>query len=226
MTFNPRESKSLSQWLEIATCGIAASGRERITREIGAHYAEAVEAFLAQGEPEPVAQARAIIALGDATVAAKRFRKNHFSEKEIELLATTWKNAATLRHLFYKLLFPPALFVICRLLFGAPRHNLYFIGFMFPLIGLPILSFLISTIPATKAKVSRLLLVELATDIFTGAAGFYWIMGFLGHTSGAYWGFTSALLPLAIQRMHLWNKARKLFVGADDHCVVSGPLPD
>ena len=74
---NPVEKNipdSLSNWLKIATRGLAANGKERIAREIEVHFAEAVEAHIAKGRQEPVAPAGAIIALGNATLG----RRNDF----------------------------------------------------------------------------------------------------------------------------------------------------
>ena len=38
MIFNNPEPKNLEEWLEMATKGIAAPGKERITREIEVHF--------------------------------------------------------------------------------------------------------------------------------------------------------------------------------------------
>jgi hypothetical protein len=79
---------SLAEWLEIATDGIAAAGKERITREIEAHFAEAVKAHLAQGESGPVAQINALDELGDAKTAQRNFRKRHLTREEEKRLVT------------------------------------------------------------------------------------------------------------------------------------------
>ena len=73
---------SLAEWLEIATDGIASSGRERITREIETHFEEAVESHLAKGEPQEIAQASALAELGNAKAAWRRFRKRHLTKLE------------------------------------------------------------------------------------------------------------------------------------------------
>jgi hypothetical protein len=218
--------KELAEWLEIATKGIAAAGKERIAREIEVHYAEAVEAHMSQGEMETVAQAKAIIALGDATVAAKRFRKNHFTEEEVQSLAKMRKDAAKPRNFLLNLFLPLGFYASCRLIFGDPKHDLYFIGLMCSAVALPGLSFVIANRPATKAKVSGLLLAEIATNVAFAAIAFSWIGGNSQDLSGAYWGVGAALLPITFRRLHLWNKARKLLFGAHDECVLSGPLPE
>jgi hypothetical protein len=217
---------SLSEWLEIATKGIAAAGKERITREIEAHFAEAVEAHIAQGEPEPVAQAKAVIALGDATVAAKRFRRNHFTEEEVKSLEKMRKDAAKLRNFLLNVLYPLSFYSSCRLIFGDPKHDLYFIGLLSAAVALPGLSFVIANRPATKAKVSWLLLVEITTNVAFAAIAFPCIGGNSQDFSSAYWGIGAALLPITFRRLHLWNKARKLLFGAHDERVLSEPLPE
>jgi hypothetical protein len=86
---------SLSEWLEIATGGLAASGKERITHEIEAHYAAAIESHLAHGESEPVAQTSALEELGDAKKARRSFRKRHLTEREEKriLKLQNWSNS-------------------------------------------------------------------------------------------------------------------------------------
>src|SRR6266404_2508067 len=81
--------ENLSDWLAIATKGLAQAGKQRITQEIEAHFADAVEARVSQGKPEQVAKANALAELGNPTTAGKRFRKKHFTEKELALLART-----------------------------------------------------------------------------------------------------------------------------------------
>src|SRR5260221_4530169 len=86
-----RKLESLSKWLEIATKGLATAGKQRITQEIEAHFADAVEARVSQGKPEGVAKANALAELGDPTAAGKRFRKKHFTEKEAKPLGALGK---------------------------------------------------------------------------------------------------------------------------------------
>jgi hypothetical protein len=86
MIFKAPQPKNLAEWLEIATDGLAAPGRERITREIEAHYAAAVESHLAQCESEPVAQVSALEELGDAKTARRSFRKRHLTKQQEDWL--------------------------------------------------------------------------------------------------------------------------------------------
>jgi hypothetical protein len=78
--------KGLAGWLEYATDQLAAPARERITREIEAHYADAVQAHIDGGEPEAVARTAALTELGDPTKAAADFRKRHLTEREAKCL--------------------------------------------------------------------------------------------------------------------------------------------
>jgi hypothetical protein len=222
----PTKPSDLAEWLEIATEGIAAAGKERITREIEAHYAEAVEAHLAKGESESFAQTNAISDLGDANAAAKRFRKNHFTEKEVRSIASIRKNAAKPLSLFVNLLIPWVFYIACRLFFGAPKHHLYFFVFLFPLVALAVLSFLIARRPITNAKVFWLLLVELANHLTFVVTMLAWIIGDGENAGPAFFGLTMGLIPTVFPQLPLWNKARKLRFGTQDDCFGSGPLPD
>jgi len=76
----------LPGWLEIATGSLAAPAKERIRIEIEAHYSESVAAHLAEGAFESAAQAAALTELGSAKAAARRFRRQHLTEKEAGLL--------------------------------------------------------------------------------------------------------------------------------------------
>ncbi len=78
--------QDLSQWLVIATESLAALPKERIRAEIEAHYSEAVAAHMAEGVSRSEAQAAALSELGSAKAAGKRFRKQHLTEKEAEIL--------------------------------------------------------------------------------------------------------------------------------------------
>jgi hypothetical protein len=77
--FNQTKPASLTEWLETATDGLAAPSRERITREISAHYAAAVESHLSQGESDPVAKANALGELGDPKKSRRKFHRRHLT---------------------------------------------------------------------------------------------------------------------------------------------------
>ena len=75
-------AQSLAEWLEQATNGLVAPARERIKLEIEAHYAEAVEARLAEGMNLESAEPAALEELGDVRAAAKAFRKQHVTGRD------------------------------------------------------------------------------------------------------------------------------------------------
>jgi len=80
-------AQTLSEWLDIATRGLVPSAQARIRAEIESHYAEAVAVQLKNGLNEPAAQAAAVSELGNAHAAARRFRRKHLTEKNIEQIA-------------------------------------------------------------------------------------------------------------------------------------------
>jgi hypothetical protein len=79
--------QNLSEWLEIAPRDLVSSAQARIRAEIEAHYAEAVRAHMVQGLSEPDAQAQALADLGDARAAARRFRQEHLTTMEANIVA-------------------------------------------------------------------------------------------------------------------------------------------
>jgi len=88
------KQRGLAGWLEIATDGLEPPDKERITNEIGAHYAEAVSTHMAAGEPERSAQAAALAELGDPTTAALNFRKSHLTEREAKWMQSMERTAS------------------------------------------------------------------------------------------------------------------------------------
>ncbi|HEV7924924.1 MAG TPA: hypothetical protein VGR14_06190 [Verrucomicrobiae bacterium] len=92
------ETRGLAGWLEIATDGLEAPARQRIANEIEVHYAEAVGAHLAAGEPELSAQSTALAELGDPQEAAVNFQKRHLTESEAKSLK--WMERTATKPLF------------------------------------------------------------------------------------------------------------------------------
>lgn len=84
-------AQNLSQWLETATRKLAPPARARIQTEIEAHYAEAVQLHLASGLPETAAHAAALADLGNAYAAARRFGREHLTEKDVAQIAWLMK---------------------------------------------------------------------------------------------------------------------------------------
>jgi hypothetical protein len=156
--FNYRVA-SLAAWLEIATKGIAAAGRERITREIEAHFAEAVEAHLAQGETEEAAKADALGELGDAKTARGRFRKRHLTEREAKGLVNSRKIASSKRRLALNI--GSGLILTFVALGMNPKSVFLFcVPIFLGLVVLPFFAFLSSRKPGNKSKLSSMLLFE------------------------------------------------------------------
>jgi hypothetical protein len=71
-------------WLDVATKELIFPARERIKLEIAAHFEDAVERYRSEGATEPEAKTQALLDLGDPGDAAKRFRKEHLTESEMQ----------------------------------------------------------------------------------------------------------------------------------------------
>ena len=210
MPFNNPEPKDLVEWLDIATKGIASAGKERITREIEVHFAEAVEGHLAKGETEEVAQARAIIALGDPTVAAKRFRRSCLTEEERQLVSKLLLRTGKMSKLLYNFI-AIAFFLGLMVFTGFWKPSLVFDVVLLLLFALPIVSFVISRRYGVKSKARLLIFVELAHGLLCALA----IILFGGEAphealttfAGVVVGIIIACRPL----LRILNKGRKLF---------------
>ena len=150
---------SLTEWLEIATDGLAVPGRERVRREIGAHFTQAVKAHLAEGQSEPVAQINALEELGDANTAQRNFRKRHLTKDEEKQLINLRGMARSKFVLATNLILGFALSIYLLwtnskdgLLFGVP----IFLGF----IVLPIYAFWKLRQPGNTSKLSSMLVIQ------------------------------------------------------------------
>jgi hypothetical protein len=150
---------SLAEWLEIATEGLAVPGRQRVRREIGSHFAQAVKAHMAEGESEPVAEINALEELGDAKTARRNFRKRHLTNEEQQQLATLRGMARSKFVLAANLIIGFALLFDLLwtnskdgLLFGVP----IFLGF----IALPIYAFRKLRQPGNASKLSSMLAIQ------------------------------------------------------------------
>jgi len=126
----PRQKPgNLAEWLNVATRWLVPAAQVRVRAEIEAHYGEAVQAGMKRGLPEFDAHADALADLGDAQVAARRFRREH---------VTTWDQGLLTGYASYQViigalhsmilfmgLFPPADKP------GVPAIVLIILGFMF-----------------------------------------------------------------------------------------------
>jgi hypothetical protein len=88
------KSRGLEGWLELATDKLEVPARERIAKEIEAHYAEAVNVHLATGESEMSAQAAALAELGDPQEASWNFQRSHLTESEAKWLQSMERAAS------------------------------------------------------------------------------------------------------------------------------------
>src|ERR1700723_578386 len=93
------------------------------------HYAEAVSAHLAEGEPELAAQSTALAELGDPQAAAVNFQKSHLTESEAKSLK--WMEMTVTKPLFSFRALPLeliALAAVALFLYHSvqwnPRHEL------------------------------------------------------------------------------------------------------
>jgi hypothetical protein len=225
---NPGETnipESLSRWLRIATRDLAPPGPERITREIEAHYAAAVESHLAQGESELDAKAKTVAELGDAHAAAKRFRKTHFTEAEAKAIAKVRNKAGKVRYMILELLVPLGFFIFWRSSLGPPKHPVYFEAGMAALIIFPIVALTISSRRSVQANVPWLIFIGLATEVAIISAMSCTLMAHSPDYFGGYFAIAAVVPRLALRQLHLWNKARKILHGADEYPTSTGHLP-
>jgi hypothetical protein len=91
--FEKPRPETLSEWLDIATRKLAAPTKKRIKGEIEAHYAQAMDDLLHNGSSESAASEAALALLGDANLAAKRFREHHLTEWESQVVQLSIKQA-------------------------------------------------------------------------------------------------------------------------------------
>jgi hypothetical protein len=156
---------SLAEWLEIATDGIAAAGRERIAREIEVHFAEAVESHLAQGETEEAAKDNALRDLGDAKTARRKFRKRHLTAKEEHRLDVFQYEAGSKLELVIFLILDFGGTV--ALLTIGPKGSLIFCVLIFPSVMIfPIFTFWKLRQPESKSNLYSASLLELSQAAF------------------------------------------------------------
>ena len=90
--FRKPPAQNLTEWLKIATKKLVSQARQRVWADVTLHYEEAVEGHLQSGSPIEAAQAAALAELGDARVAARRFRRTHLTETEYRKVAGLLKS--------------------------------------------------------------------------------------------------------------------------------------
>jgi hypothetical protein len=164
----PTKPSDLAEWLEIATDGLAVPGRERVRREVGAHFGQAVRAHMAEGESEPVAKINALEELGDARTAQKDFRKRHLTKDEEKHLVTLRETARSKFVLATNLIIGfTSLFFLLRL--NSKSAFLTCLPVFIALIILPVFAFWRLRHRGTESKLSTLLLIQFfAVSPFSG----------------------------------------------------------
>jgi hypothetical protein len=149
------EVQTLSEWLEIVTRKLTDVSKDRIRVEIEGHYTEAVEAHREEGLSETDARTKAVAELGDAKAAARRFRKQHLTEREEKMVTHSekhWRKISSLviSYVFFGLFAPSNFPIRPSTLVGV------LLGFAI-LIALPTICFAIAR--REKAKPSRFLVL-------------------------------------------------------------------
>lgn len=109
--FRKPKVTTLSEWLEVATRKLENTAKERIRKEIEAHYAEAVQTHREEGSTEIAAQAAALEELGDARTAGRRFRREHLTQGEVKKLYSLEKQGRSFALLFINYLFFVSTFI-------------------------------------------------------------------------------------------------------------------
>ena len=210
---NRNKVENLWDWLEIAEKGLLPADKQRISKEIEAHFAEALKAHLARGESGQVAEADALMELGDPKVAGRSFRKKHLTEREAKRLVQVQKYSGSFKSLFFTYLsFTFFYFVFVR---GSEfraeplKSHLFMFLIAFFLCGfiLPTISFMIMRGHWFRRKVESVALVMLI-----GAP----VMGLLfGLCTDKTIGTAMLLLGMleTYSWLRIWNKIRK--AGAD-----------
>jgi hypothetical protein len=69
-------------WIRTATHGLCAIAKERIAREVQAHYEAALDDYVAKGETPWQAHRRALDGLGDPEAACRGFERTYLTAKE------------------------------------------------------------------------------------------------------------------------------------------------
>ncbi len=74
--------EALDRWLDTATDSLCDVAKQRVDNEIRAHYAEAVETEVGQGQSANEAHRVAVESLGDSHEAGRTFRRTYLTAKE------------------------------------------------------------------------------------------------------------------------------------------------
>ena len=208
-----RKVESLSEWLAIATKGLAQAGKQRISQEIEAHYEEALKTHLDQGESKRVAEASALADLGDPKVAGKRFRKKHLTEKEAKRLewATNTGSFRSLLFLYFIFAFLCFVVLLATDSFANPERHfvLCIVTFCLSNTIFPTIIFLMARRGLFRRSISLFPLM-LTVSIASSALIFALMM----NPSLRFYSFLSTFLTVrGFSWLRLWNKVHR--IGAD-----------
>lgn len=206
-------------WLHMATSALCDRARARIAVEIKAHYADLVEVHLAEGMPLIDARLKALEDLGDAQIAARRFRKQHLTQAEAKQISSLLKFNMG-RALFISLAFiGPFVF-----LFWLDREISFKIGLEITIVTFLVFS-IITAVLATRAKGQSRIAAALLSDVAANVArGLVMIVFFSMALMPLQRPLARLIIPLmglsqfvaALPSYLLWRKFRRQQKGHDD----------
>lgn len=213
--FQKRQVQTLSEWLEIATRKLTEASKERIWAEIEAHYTQAVDAHREGGLSELDARKAALIQLGDARAAAKRFRKRHLTEREEKMLKAANKAGRSIWNLlvYYGVFLAfTNVYILERILirFNNPWP---YIGFQFVLfIFIPTTGFVVARRSGTRPS-RYVLLTNALMDLVPSLLLYIVFSAFSPFpASSVFWSALAFLpaLPRFLLSLHVWVKLGRL----------------
>jgi hypothetical protein len=214
-------TRGLAGWLEIATDGLEDPARQRIAIEIEGHYAEAVNAHLAAGEPELSAQAKAVAELGDPQEAALKFQKNHLTEIEAKWMKSLEWTASKPFFSFWSPLLDGISLAGCALLLSYGSRNSRHLFDSYFLAGFLLAGYagfrLIPRLLYFRARSRNSFRRGLALcGLITTKALFLAYAAFLYMQDRDFWGGLNALFIIYVwgfafnPGFRIWNKLRKI----------------
>jgi hypothetical protein len=94
---DPLPTAGLPGWLAIATDKLIEPARERVSREIESHFADAIDAHVKEGESAEASRAAALAELGDPYAAGKSYRRKYLTQGDIKHLERARLKADSVR---------------------------------------------------------------------------------------------------------------------------------
>jgi hypothetical protein len=211
--FKKGEVRTLSEWLEVATRRLADPAKERIRTEIKVHHAEAVARLTEDGLSNPAAEEEALVELGDAKAAAKRFRKSHLTKWEAGVVKTDLKRGRSVFCLLVNWILFTALTLSqldrpANALIRSKHAVLFLVLEFLVLIAFPTAAFFIAKIGWGKPNIRLLLLV----DSFSGPTP-AWALACLFGPAFPEWLaaiFSLEAIALGLVSLKVWKKLGKV----------------